>query len=272
MVERRNKQLLVAIQEAHHRIKNNLQKVSALIEMELDACGDAVPSEAVRARLYQIKAIAIVHDLLTQDTDFNEVDAGNALQRLVDLLQATYRSIPGALPLELDADTLVVPAKVAISLALIVTELVSNAQQHGQPISNALPANAAPSRLSSKSARLERSQEPKPQNAILIQLRHSEGQAVLVVTDPGRGFAPDFNIFHDANLGLELVRTLTESDLQGHLEFGAGTSNPGTETDPAGDTGYISPAASNGSGQPVRSVTAGGGRVAITFPEYPDAA
>ena len=272
MVERRNKQLLVAIQEAHHRIKNNLQKVSALIEMELDACGDAVPSEAVRARLYQIKAIAIVHDLLTQDTDFNEVDAGDALRRLVDLLQATYRSVPGALPLELDADTLVVPAKVAISLALIVTELVSNAQQHGQPILNALPGNPAPSRLSSQSDRMERSQEPKPQNAILIQLRHREGQAVLVVTDPGRGFAPDFNIFHDANLGLELVRTLTESDLQGHLEFGAGTGDTGTEIAPAGEPKQIISAASNGSGQPVRPIAAGGGRVAITFPEYPDAA
>ncbi len=281
LVEQRNRQLLIAIQEAHHRIKNNLQKVSALIEMELDDCGVALPAEAVRARLYQIKAIAIVHDLLTQDTDFNEVDVAESLRRLVDLLQANYQSVRGALPLELETDSLIVPAKVAISLGLIVTELVSNAQQYGQPAASSLSGNALPFPVSPKPAVTERSQEPKPQHAIVIQLRHHAGKAVLDVTDPGPGFAPGFNFLRDAHLGLELVRTLTESDLQGQIEFGAGNGTSPADSAASRDGERIVSSAANGSGpsgepapslESSRPTPVGGGRVTITFPEYPDAA
>ena len=67
----RNSQLVVAIKEAHHRIKNNLQIVSALLELQLSEGSPQLPAKTIHAHLRQIKAISIIHNLLTPDTDFS---------------------------------------------------------------------------------------------------------------------------------------------------------------------------------------------------------
>jgi len=217
----RSRQLSLAIQETHHRVKNNLQAVSALLELQITTESGVLPVEAVRGSLSQIKAIAIVHDLLSHDQPIGYVDAAQALRKLVHLFPEQVSAGPDPVEIALEAEPIWIPTKAATALALVVNELLTNAIKHGGA------GRMGPS---------------EPQNAIEVHLRKQDGMVLLSVTDGGPGFPPGFDPVQHAHLGLELVRALVESDLQGAVRF-------------------LNRPAQNLGAQP-------GGRVEIIFPEH----
>jgi PAS domain S-box-containing protein len=105
----RSEQLSVAIMEVHHRVKNNLQSVAALLELQIPDEGEQVPVDAVYNSLNQIKTIALVHDLLSRDR-IGMVNVGQVFSKLAGLLST----------------------KTATSLALAVNELLTNAAKHNE--------------------------------------------------------------------------------------------------------------------------------------------
>ena len=123
-VATRNALLSAAILEAHHRIKNNLQIVSALMEMQVDGRDDALPLSIARAYLRQVKCIALVHNLLTQETDYTFVDAVAVLQSVADLAVVAQSGQSRTLLIRFQAVALHVHVKIAVALALILNELL----------------------------------------------------------------------------------------------------------------------------------------------------
>jgi PAS domain S-box-containing protein len=201
----RSEQLAIAIQEVHHRVKNSLQGVSALLEMQIEPEVTMLPVETLLDSLSQIKTIALVHDLLAHDQPMGQVDIAEVLTKLVAMLSITIGTIENPTPICLEVRSLWVPIRPATSLALVINELVTNAVKH---------SHAARS-----------SQEDLVGNdlQIAISMQQDEENVCISVQDNGPGFPFGFDPVRNANLGLELVQTLVSNDLKGNITFQNGS-------------------------------------------------
>ena len=190
---RKSEQLTLAVREAHHRIKNNLQAISDLLYLELTAGEGGNPEAALRESMDRIQAIALVHDLLTHEEDVETVNAAAVAERLVPAVLKGNSITAGDAEVEIRVPTLALSSKKATTLALILNELVTNAAKH------ALAKTTAP--------RLE------------VVLEQADGGLRMVVQDNGPGLPAEFDLRTDSHVGLEVVRILAERDLAGQFEI-----------------------------------------------------
>jgi two-component sensor histidine kinase len=200
-LRRRERELLTkdaTIREIHHRVKNNLQTVAALLRLQarrLDApAGRAALEEAER----RVGSIAIVHETLSQNID-ESVDFDSVVDRVtamvVDVASATNngaaRGRPG-LRAERVGSFGVLPAALATPLAMVLTELLQNALEHGLP---------------------------SGQGAVTVRADRLRNSLTILVEDDGRGLPPGFDPERSGNLGLQIVRTLVVGELGGTFDM-----------------------------------------------------
>lgn len=188
VIESLNARLQRAMRETHHRVKNNLQMIAAMIDMqEMEHTESVSISELTRLRRH-IQALSALHDLLTQqartDMDVFDLSVLEAMESLIPTLQslAADRNIAFAV------EDLRMPVRHVTALILLINELVSNAIKHGQ-------------------------------GEIEVIFAPRAGSIALEVRDRGPGFPVDFNATTAAHTGLELVKTLTRLDLRGEIRF-----------------------------------------------------
>lgn len=188
-IENLNLRLRQAMTETHHRVKNNLQLISALIDMQSGTYSETVPmSEFVRLGA-NVRTLGVIHDVLTQESKTNShqetLSVKTVLERLLAMLQQTlshgYRCT-------YTIDDLQLPGRKVTSLALITNELFSNALKHGK-------------------GRVE------------VTFAVHDDYARLEVCDNGTGFAPHFDASTAANTGLTLVETISRYDLGGEAFY-----------------------------------------------------
>ncbi|PRY02054.1 PAS domain-containing sensor histidine kinase [Allonocardiopsis opalescens] len=193
-LRRRERELMTkdaTIREIHHRVKNNLQTVAALLRLQARRLqipeGRAALEEAVR----RVGSIAIVHETLSHTPD-EIVDFDDIADRVMDMAGEVVAADTGIRPSRTGEFGLL-PALVATPLAMVLAELLQNAVEHG---------------LHYGTGRLE------------VLVRRAEKRLILEVVDDGRGFPDDFDIEKTSSLGLQIVRTLVLSELHGKLEIG----------------------------------------------------
>ncbi len=193
-VRRRDLQLLTkdaTIREIHHRVKNNLQAVAALLRMQARRMDEPRAREALNEAVRRVGSIAIVHDTLAASDD--EVVVFDAIVDRV-LAMVVDVSVAPAAPRPRRTGTFgELPGALATPLSMVLTELLQNAFEHG---------------VTDQSRLVE-----------IRAVRDSE-QLRIDVDDDGRGLPPDFDDVRSANLGLQIVRTLVVGELGGSLEFG----------------------------------------------------
>jgi PAS domain S-box-containing protein len=187
-IEALNARLKRSVTETHHRVKNNLQLMAALIEMQRQTERDTIPvTELVRLG-QNIKALGVIHDILTlqskEDGNQDSISATKVLERLLPMLQGTLTGRR----LEITLDEVWLPGKHTTSLALIANELVSNAVKHGQ-------------------------------GNIQITLRNSDGIINLEVCDDGPGFPQGFDADTAAHTGLDLIENIARFDLSAVVNY-----------------------------------------------------
>ncbi|MCW3094644.1 MAG: multi-sensor hybrid histidine kinase [Chthonomonadaceae bacterium] len=187
-IEELNARLTRSIQETHHRVKNNLQIISALVDVQVDEAHDHVPVAAMARIGQHTRSLAAIHDLLTQqaksDAHTNSLSSRVVLDRLLPLLESTV----GGRRIRYEADEVLLPIGVGTSLTLLVSELVSNAIKHGR-------------------------------TDIEVTLK-TEGETIcLEVCDDGPGFPPDFDWRTAANTGMGLIDSSARHDLRGSVSY-----------------------------------------------------
>ena len=200
---RRADLLTWAMKETHHRIKNNLQAVSAILDVQAMDAREYVPAETLHDVLRQIRSIAVVHDLLSKNlegTNEGSISADVAFEQLVPVL--TMGRADKRVGISLNVADVLLPSKLATSLALIVNELVSNALKHGSRNTD--------------------------QVNVTVTLEPAEDHIRLIVEDNGPGFPPGFDQQKHTGIGLDLVRMLVERDLSGKLKY---TNAPGARVE-----------------------------------------
>ena len=200
-LRRRDRELVTkdaTIREIHHRVKNNLQTVSALLRLQArrlqEPEGQAALEEAVR----RVGAIAVVHEILSQSFD-EVVEFDEVADQLAHLISDVGGS--GGVRISREGSIGSISSEVATPLALVLTELMQNAVEHGYPDAHDVEVPAG------------------EVAAVGIQLRceRSTTRLAITVEDSGVGFPADFELGRSASLGLSIVQTLL-SEMGGTLE------------------------------------------------------
>jgi PAS domain S-box-containing protein len=175
----------VLLQEVHHRVKNNLQVISSLINLQLASMAPGPASNALEECSIRVQAIALIHEQLYQSQDFARVPFDEYAQNLAASVARTTGVNPGAVALELNIEPMSVAVDVAIPCGLILSELITNAFKHA----------FRNGRIGKVSVRLQRSEQ---------------GQLMLDVTDNGIGLPEGFDPKRCDSLGMQLILTLAE--------------------------------------------------------------
>ncbi len=188
------------IREIHHRVKNNLQAVSALLRLQSRRIDDGIARSAIEEAIRRIASIAYVHETLSTSSQ-DSVQFDEVVTKLLNsALELSPR--PSEIEIVKSGDFGAIPSLIATPLALILTELIQNSLEHG---------------LNESGNRLE------------VAVVRRDSQLRVSVTDNGAGISPDFDPLKDSSLGLEIVRTLTSNELSGVLKFER--VNPGTKAE-----------------------------------------
>jgi two-component sensor histidine kinase len=175
----------VLLGEIHHRVKNNLQIVHSLLELQSAQISDPVVLAMLRDSQNRIRSMALIHQTLYQSKDFASVDFGMFLNSLVPTLIASYLENSERIVLKITALDMHLPINTAIPCGLLMNELISNSLKH------AFPAQR--------------------RGKITINFVH-EGPdfVVLTVCDDGVGIPEGLDIKQTSSLGLQLVFLLTD--------------------------------------------------------------
>lgn len=206
-LERALEEKTVLLNEVHHRVKNNLQVISSLLNMQARRAQPEV-RHALEESQSRVKAMALIHQMLYEGKMFAHVELGPYIERLCALLRQSYlghrRDVQlihdaGAEPVSLDLQR-------AVPCGLLVNELATNAIKHAFPHGRG--------------------------GSIEVRLRRREGgRGELVVADDGIGLPPGIEPGEARSLGFQLIPALCEQ-LEGRLEFARANGTRFTVTFP----------------------------------------
>jgi two-component sensor histidine kinase len=192
-LRRRERELVTkdaTIREIHHRVKNNLQTVSALLRLQSRRIEDPAASAALNEAVRRIASIALVHETLS-----NSAEASVAFDDVLDRLVAHALELSprmGELQISRTGALGALDPRIATPLSLVVTELIHNALEHGLAESG---------------------------TNLTIEVSRVDGAIEIIIFDDGVGLPEGFTILESANLGLQIVRTLTENELKGTINL-----------------------------------------------------
>ena len=183
------------VQEMHHRVRNNLQTVAALLSIQLRSAADAPWATEVREAISRIQAIAAVHDLLSDEKRL----AGTTVDTIARLVAEDAHStlIPPGLRVRFDIrpTTLTVPSRQATIMSLLINELTANAISHGF--------------------------RDRAHGYIRIRAWEEEGMANVEVFNDGHKVPEGLNPATSQGLGMRITQRLVTSDLKGTFTIGS---------------------------------------------------
>jgi len=186
----REKEIL--LREIHHRVKNNLQIISTLLELQCDQIKDEEVMELYRESENRIQSIALIHENLYQSDDLASIQIDEYINNLLNDLMNSY-GIESSVNLNIDVDKITLGIETAIPCGLIINELVSNSLKYAFP--NGTSGN------------------------IYLSLKEKDdGTFKLLINDDGSAFPSDFEEKKNRTLGLQLVNNLVKQ-LDGDLDF-----------------------------------------------------
>jgi len=186
------KQKETLLKEVHHRIKNNLQIIISILNLQSHYIQDPQALEIFRQSQNRIRSMALIHEKLYKSDNLVLINLENYISDIVKYLSATYGVRKDLISIQLDIEQIHLDSNTAISIGLIVNELISNSIKHA---------------FSSQK-----------KGKIVIQAWRKGNNMNLSVSDDGKGLPFDLNNNHTKTLGLQLVNTLI-SQLNGTLEY-----------------------------------------------------
>src|ERR1700759_4747701 len=192
-IKRRDRALIskdATIREIHHRVKNNLQTVAALLRLQARRTTNPEGREALIESVRRVSSIALVHDALSMSVD-EQVNLDEVIDRILPIMN-DVASVDRPIRINRVGDLGVLDADRATALIMVITELVQNAIEHAFGGS-------------------------KQQGCVTIRAERSARWLDVVVHDDGRGLPDGFSLEKSDRLGLQIVRTLVSAELDGSL-------------------------------------------------------
>lgn len=193
-VRRRDRQLMTkdaTIREIHHRVKNNLQTVAALLRLQARRLESPQARSALQESVRRVASIALVHETLSLSMD--ETVEFDTIADRVSSMVGEVAAAESTVRLRREGSFGVLSAEIATSLVLVITELLQNALEHAYG--------------------------PKDSGDVVLSAHRWRGRLHVRVSDNGRGLPQDFSLESSQRLGLQIVRTLVTGELGGTLEL-----------------------------------------------------
>lgn len=183
----------VLLKEIHHRVKNNLQMIVSLINLQAAKLDDPATRSVFEETRSRVHAIALLHERLYGSRNLGRIDMADYLAGLASDLGSTNVD-PRPIALRVEAEDLYLEMDAAVPIGLIVNELVTNAYKH-----------AFPPRL-------------RQSGQIRVELRREGDTIALAVSDDGIGYPASLDPTHSDTLGLLLISSLSQQ-LDGETTF-----------------------------------------------------
>lgn len=228
------------IQEVHHRVKNNLQTIAAILRIQARrATGDEARSHLTDA-VNRVLSVAVIHEFLSED-DAQPINIRDLCTRIAQQVKQVTGNPDQEVEISIRGPNIRLPAGQATPVALVVNELVLNAIEHG---------------LSGHS-----------RGRIEIELRDLGDSVQVAIQNSGSRLPPDFDPQQSSSLGLQIVHTLVSDDLKGSLQLksiaGSSAMPPAATDGPADGPGD----GLNEEESSVRRGDAYGTQALVTFPK-----
>lgn len=170
------------MKEIHHRVKNNLQIISALLNLQAKQIHDDKTKKIFTDNAVRVRNMSMIHDMLYQSESIAQVKMKHYVNMLWKYLSEIYNIQPSRIKFFNDVDDLFLDINIAIPCGLIINELLTNIFKH------AFPENAP--------------------GTINISLKEKDGIGTLIISDNGCGIEPETNIQKLETLGLKLVTNI----------------------------------------------------------------
>ncbi len=189
----------VLLQEVHHRVKNNLQVISSILNLQSSYVSDPSTLDILQESQNRIKSMSFIHETLYRTTDFSSINFSEYIKSLSHNLIQSYRLQNCTVDFVADIDTIEMSIDQSIPCGLIVNELVSNALKYAY--------------------------KDRKKGKLIIELKEKGNQVSLKISDDGVGLPENFKYEKNDSLGVQLVYSLTEQ-LDGTIEVNSekGTS------------------------------------------------
>ncbi len=179
------------IREIHHRVKNNLQTVAALLRLQSRRTANVEARQALQESVRRVASIAMVHETLSISLD-ERVDIDDVVDKVLPMI-AEVSGEASRVVVRREGAFGVLATELATPLVMVLTELVQNALEHAF--------------------------EPGRDGEVVLRAERSAGSLEVIVSDDGRGLPPEFSLERAERLGLQIVRTLVGSELRGSLDL-----------------------------------------------------
>jgi two-component sensor histidine kinase len=187
------------IREIHHRVKNNLQIISGLLDMTRMRTPDSTTHSILTDMMMKIKTMAQIHTRLYESKQFDKINMGSQIRDQVADLSSIYGRSGAEIQSEIEAQDIYLPVDQAIPCALVVNEILSNAFKHAF--------------------------KGKKHGNLMVSATQVDDHIRIIVRDDGIGIPNDMDVERTTSLGLKLIRNLV-LQLSGSVTI---TSDHGTE-------------------------------------------
>lgn len=189
-IEESLKEKEVLLKEIHHRVKNNLQVISSILNLQGSFVDDEKTLSILQESRNRVRSMAIIHEYLYKTKDFSSINFGDYIKNLTHNLIASYQ-IGNNIRMEAEIGNVAVELDQAIPCGLLVNELITNALKYAW--------------------------DKNEKGIIKLVLKEEGNRVVLELGDDGKGLPADFEDIKTETLGLQLVATLVEQ-LDGDLK------------------------------------------------------
>ena len=181
------------LQEIHHRVKNNRNVVSSLLKLQANGMDDERLKEVLNESRNRIYAMSAVHESLHSSKNLSEIELKSYVDKISRTLIQTYSTNPANVKFNMDSEEIKIGINQASPIGLIINELISNSLKYAFP--------------------------NEREGKIDVSMKKTDNELNLVIKDDGVGMPDDLDWKNSKSLGLKLVRTLVENQLDGSIDM-----------------------------------------------------
>ncbi|MDX2174057.1 MAG: sensor histidine kinase [Bacteroidota bacterium] len=180
------------LKEIHHRVKNNMQIISSLLNLQTDKIVDEKILNLLRESRNRINSMALVHEMLYKSDDLSKIGLGQYIENLSGSIYQSYAMPNSEIEFLYDIESnIYFDVDKMVPLGLIFNEIISNSLKYAFP---------------------------EKKGSINISLKADNEKYVLIVSDNGKGLKKDFDFEKDSQLGMKLIQMLAEQ-LAGKMQL-----------------------------------------------------
>ena len=185
----------ILLKEVHHRVKNNLQIVSSLLNLQAFQIRDEATLDLFKSSRNRVYSMALIHEQLYQSGDFSHINIRNYINQLVRNLYYTYSMEFGRISFNVDMDDLFLTVNQAIPCGMVINEIVSNSLKYAFD-------------------------DSMDKGMVNISMHRDRKALYMDIKDNGKGIPDHVNVDNPQTLGMRLIYNIVTYQLQGNVTVG----------------------------------------------------